>query len=445
MMAQVRAGTAGRTAAFWLGVYLALITGPLAVLLMRPTPGLGFWWDLSMALGFAGLAMMAVQFLLTARFRRATAPFGIDIIYYFHRYLGGMALVLVLAHPALAIADNPAVAGWLNPFDAPPHMTAGLASVGALVVLVVASAWRRRLRIGYEAWRITHVLLAVAAVGLAFVHMDGVRYYLGDPWTYRLWQVVAGSCLAAVVFVRLIRPWQLTRRPYRVTSVTPERGSAWTVAVEPDGHAGLTFEPGQFAWLTIGGSPFAMREHPFSFSSSPAPGGGPLEFTIKALGDFTRTIGSIPPGMRAFVDGPYGAFTIDRHHGPGVVFIAGGIGIAPILSMLKALADRGDARPVLLFYAYSQWERMTGRETIESLRARLSLTVVYIVNEPTPEWTGERGWVTQAILARHLPAGYEARAYFVCGPEAMTLTTQRLLHELGVPLTQVHSELFDLV
>jgi predicted ferric reductase len=44
---------------------------------------------------------------VTARFRRATAPFGIDIIYYFHRYLGGMALVLVLAHPALAIADNP--------------------------------------------------------------------------------------------------------------------------------------------------------------------------------------------------------------------------------------------------------------------------------------------------------------------------------------------------
>jgi predicted ferric reductase len=61
-----------------------------------------------------------------------------------------------------------------------------------------------------------------------------------------------------------------------------------------------------------------MREHPFSFSSSPAPGGRPLEFTIKALGDFTRTIGSMPPGLRAFVDGPYGAFTIDRHHGPGV-------------------------------------------------------------------------------------------------------------------------------
>ncbi|MDP2319817.1 MAG: ferric reductase-like transmembrane domain-containing protein [Acidobacteriota bacterium] len=430
----------------WMGVYLALVLAPLFVLLVGAAPpGLGFRWDLSMALGFAGLTMMAVQFALTARFRRATAPFGIDIIYYLHRYLGALALALVLAHALIAIAVNPAVASGLNPFAAPWYMTAGVASVAALVALVIASVWRRTLRIPYEPWRVTHTLLAVAAVGLAWLHMHGVQYYLASPWKYRLWQIIGWSCLGAIAFVRLVRPWQLQRRPYRVAAVTPERGDAWTVAVAPEGHAGLTFQPGQFAWLTLGRSPYVMQEHPFSFSSSPALGHGRLEFTIKELGDFTRTIGTLPPGTRAFVDGPYGAFSIDRHPAPGYVCLAGGIGIAPMLSMLKALADRGDPRPVLLFYADSQWDRMTGREQIEALRRRLTLSVVYVVDEPTPEWEGERGWITREVVSRHLPVGHAAFEYFVCGPTPMIGAMERILHGLGVPLSQVHSELFDLV
>jgi predicted ferric reductase len=75
-------------AAFWIAVYLVLVLVPLFALLIGPRPsGSGFWWDLSLALGFAGTTMMAVMFFLTARFQRATAPFGIDLVYYFHRWI----------------------------------------------------------------------------------------------------------------------------------------------------------------------------------------------------------------------------------------------------------------------------------------------------------------------------------------------------------------------
>ncbi len=61
--------------AIWLSFYLGIVLAPVAILLIAPTPpGGGFWWDVSMGLGFAGLTMMAVQFVLTARFKRATAP-----------------------------------------------------------------------------------------------------------------------------------------------------------------------------------------------------------------------------------------------------------------------------------------------------------------------------------------------------------------------------------
>lgn len=434
------------TGAFWLGVYLTLVLAPLFVLLIGPTPpGLGFWWDVSMALGFAGLAMMGVQFMLTARFHRATAPYGIDIIYYFHRYLGIVALLIVVAHPVLVIVDKPALLGFLNPFVAPWHLGAGVISIAALIVLVITAGWRKALGIAYEPWRVTHAVLAIAAVGLALVHIEGVQYYVASPWKRILWRVFALSWIAVLCYVRLIRPWQLVRRPYRVTDVVHERGDAWTLALEPRGHAGFSFQPGQFAWLTTGGSPFLMQEHPFSFSSSPTPGGGRVEFTIKELGDFTRTVGSVGRDAAAFVDGPYGAFTIDRHPAPGYVFIAGGIGIAPIMSMLRSLADRRDQRPLLLFYAYRRWERMTFREALDDLRSRLNLAVVFVLEEPPERWDGERGRITRDVLDRHLPEDRSSRHFFLCGPEAMTQAIERLLHGLGVPMSHVHSELFELV
>lgn len=434
------------TGVFWLGVYLTLVLTPLLLLLVGPTPpGLGFRWDLSMALGFAGLAMMGVQFLLTARFRRATAPFGIDIIYYFHRYIGVVLLLVVAAHPVLVIVDNPATLAFLNPFAAPWHMAAGVFSVLALIAAVSTSVWRKAIGIPYEPWRITHTALAVSAVGLALVHIDGVQYYGAGPWQRTLWRAFAVSLVAVVVHVRVLRPWQLVRRPYRVREIVQERGDAWTLRLEPSGHRGFAFQPGQFAWLTLRGSPFMMREHPFSFSSSPLLPGGLVEFTIKELGDFTDTVGSLPPDAVAFVDGPYGAFTIDRHPAPGYVFVAGGIGIAPIMSMLRSLADRGDQRPLLLFYGYRRWERMTFREAIDDLRSRLKLTVVVVLEEPPDRWDGERGWITREVLDRHLPDDRTARHMFVCGPEGMTHAIERHLRDLRVPMSHVHSELFDLV
>jgi predicted ferric reductase len=434
------------TGMFWLGVYLALVLAPLFVLLIGPTPpGLGFLWDLSMALGFAGLGMMGVQFVLTARFRHATTPFGIDIIYYFHRYVGIVLLLVVLAHPILVIVDNPATVALLSPFGASWHMIAGTVSLLALIAVVVASVWRKALGLAYEPWRATHMAMSVAAVVLALVHIDGVQYYVATPWKRLIWRVFALTWIAVVCHVRVIRPYLLLKRPYRVVSITQERGDAWTLALEPRGHEGLSFQPGQFAWLTLAGSPFLMTEHPFSFSSSPSLPGGRLEFTIKELGDFTRTIGRVPLDAVGFVDGPYGTFTTDRHPAPGYVFIAGGIGIAPIMSMLRSLADRGDRRPLLLIYAYRRWERMTFRDAIEELRARLNLTVVFVLEEPPPEWSGERGWITREVLVRHLPEDRRLRHVFVCGPEAMTQAIERQLRGLGLPLSHVHSELFELV
>jgi predicted ferric reductase len=433
-------------AAFWLGAYLVAVTAPLFVLLAGPVPpGGGFWWDLAMALGFAALAMMGVQFLLTARFRRATAPFGIDIIYYFHRYLAIFALAIAALHYLILRLDNPAVLGAANPLQAPAHMTAGRAALALFALLVAASLLRRRLALEYDLWRWTHALGAVAALALAIWHVIGTGYYIDTDWKQLLWTAYGVFWIALIGHVRLARPWRMLRRPWRVAELRRERGDACTLVLEPEGHAGMRFEPGQFAWLTLGASPFALKEHPFSIASS-AVHPRRIEFRIKAVGDFTRSLLHVQPGQRAYLDGAYGAFSTDRHpDAAGYVFIAGGVGVAPILGMLRTLADRGERRPLWLLYGNRRWERVLYREELEALAVWLDLRVVHILGEPPADWPGERGLLTQAMLERHLPADRAGLHCFVCGPVAMTQSAERWLRGLGVPRARVHSELFEWV
>jgi len=424
------------------------VAAPLVVLLLGPTPpGVAFWWDFSMALGFAGLAMMGVQFALTARFKRASAPFGVDIIYLFHRYLAIIALGLVLAHFAILWLGYQEALGELDPREAPWRLTAGRVALVLFAAAVITSELRKRLRMKYGLWRYAHVVFATVGFAAAVAHILGTGYYTQAPLTRVLWLAFTLFWVLLLVWVRLVKPWRQTRRPYEVVEVREEAGETWTVAIEPVGHDGLKrFMPGQFAWLTLRASPFGLREHPFSISSAPEQLPR-LEFTIKALGDFTRTVGGLQRGEPAYIDGPYGIFSVDRSpKARGFVFIVGGVGITPVLSMLRSLAERGDERPLKLFYANQSWDEVIGREEIAALEGRLQLTTVHILAEPPEGWRGEKGILDAEILARHLPRqGCADFHYFLCGPPPMIAAAESHLQDLGVPRTAMQVEVFNLV
>lgn len=432
-------------AVFWIAVYFLVVMAPILALLLGPVPpGRGFWRELSVGLGFAGLSMMGFQFLLTGRFRRITSPYGIDVIYHFHRSVSLIAFAFLLAHAGLLLVQSPATLSLLVPTKGPWWIMAGTGGAVAFVVLITLSLWRQPLGLGYETWRVTHALLAVAAVALSVGHIGGVGYYARGPLKLGLWVTIVSAWILTLVCVRVAKPLRMLRRPWVIESVGRERGRSWTLTLKPEGHAGLLFEPGQFAWLKVDRSPFAVREHPFSFSSSSLQPDR-LQITVKELGDFTSTIGYVAPGTRAYLDGPYGSFSVDRHRAPGCVFIAAGVGITPVMSILRTLADRCDRRPALLLYQSRSWEEATFREELEALRSQLDLDVVHVLSQPEEGWEGERGRLTAETLARHLPADRLEREYFVCGPQAMQKTVKTMLERLGLPLEQCQSETFNFV
>jgi predicted ferric reductase len=415
---------------------------PLVVALVPPTPvGRDFWTELSVACGFIGLSTMCLQFVVSARFRHVAAPYGIDVVLQFHRQIAVAGAALVLAHPVILFIAEPSRLRLLDPFSAPWRARAGLLGLLALVTLTGLAMLRRRIHLRYEPWRVSHGALALIAVAASLIHVELVGHYLAAPWKRGLWIGYTACVVALLLHVRLVRPALQRQRPYTVTEVVREAGRAWTLRLTPKGHPGLRFLPGQFVWLTLDRTPFAVEQHPFSLSSSALDPAHPW-LTIKELGDFTSRVGEVEPGTTAYLEGPYGAFSIDRYEGPGFVFIAGGIGITPIMSMLRSLADRHDDRHHELVYAAARRDDLTFREQIARLAEALDLDVVYVLTDPPDDWTGERGRITAGLLHRHVVDDWPQHEYFVCGPAPMMDDVERALLDGGVPLGQIHRERF---
>ena len=108
-----------------------------------------------------------------------------------------------------------------------------------------------------------------------------------------------------------------------------------------------------------------------------------IGFTIKELGDFTSTIKELSPGDTVYVDGPYGNFSMDEHHCEDIVYIAGGIGSAPVMSMLRTFADRGCKKRFTFFYGNPTWDSVIYREELAEIEEKINLNLGACVGTST--------------------------------------------------------------
>ncbi|WP_302138906.1 ferredoxin reductase family protein [Halomonas alkalicola] len=433
-----------RRALGWGAIYLVLALLPVAgVVAFSPAEGRGFGVELGTLLGLLALVVMALQALVSGRHRWFGEALGFDNLLQFHRRMGHFALLLVVAHPLVMLASRPAWLDYLDPRDDTLRALALIGLLLATLLLVVTSLWRQACGLSYERWRALHGLLAVAVVGGGLGHALMVGHVTRGLPGWLLGGLV-GASLLLVAQSRLLRPWRLRRRPWQVVEASPARGDATTLVLAPVGGHRLAFAPGQFAWITLGDTPFRLQQHPFSIASSAARPER-LAFTIKRLGDFTATLPEVPAGTRAFVEGPYGAFLPDAGNPSGAVLIAGGIGVTPVMSILRTFADRGESLPLWLIYANPTWEEATFREELDALAERLDLEVIHVLDEPPEGWQGERGKVDRELLSRCLPADDGRRDYFICGPDPLMDAAEGALIELGVAPTRLHSDRFDMV
>lgn len=424
----------------WLLAYGLAVVVPMALVLIpdRAAPR-SMMLELGSALGIAALGLLTLQLVLPARLP-LLARIGAEVAVRLHRRMADVMLAVVVAHVAAVMVADPSRLELLRFFGAPWRAQAAIGSVAALLVLFGTSLLRRRIHLSYATWRGVHLVTGAAALILAVVHTVGVGRYLVNGiagWSL-IGLTVAG--LGALVVMRGHRLRPRSVRPYVVDAVTRERGGAVTIRLTADGHPGQPFIPGQFAWLKLAGMRTLLAEHPFSYASSAEDPVHP-SFTMQPRSGFSRRATGFEPGTRLLIDGPHGAFR-PRSIAAGTVLIAGGIGITPSMSVLRTAADRRDPRPHVLVYGARTLDAMPFLDEIETLRERLSLTVVIVLSSPDPAWPGERGRINAGVFDRHLPHDLRAWQFLVCGSGPFVDGAIDALEAVGVPGERVHAERF---
>jgi predicted ferric reductase len=432
-----------------LGLYVAVSLAPLVLAWALSYPPRTFWDELSSALAIMAFAGLLVEFVLSGRFPLVSGRVGIDATMRFHQLMARSLTLFILVHPFLY---STGIQNYPMPDDATRHSTLGLTSdtlatgfVGwiALLVLVVFAIFRNQSGWTYEAWRLSHGIAAVIFALFATHHTIYAGRYSGNSILAAYWLALLFVALSTMAWVYLITPMRQLRHPYKVLSVRPVALKTWELAIEPEQGKAIQFEPGQFVWLTLDRSPFEITEHPFSISSSQAMRPR-IEFLIKEAGDATNRIGQVRVGAKAYLDGPHGALTLEGRQGSGIVLIAGGVGIAPLMSILRQVAADSDDRPVQLIYGNRLEEQIAYLDELKSLQGQMRFDIELVLSEPPDGWRGRTGRLDRPTLDSCIPGDQrQCKLYFVCGPAALIDIVEQALVSLGIPRRQIVSEKFS--
>ena len=389
-----------------------------------------------------GLTILALQFVITARLSWVEAPFGLDLLLVFHRAMALVATALLCVHPVLVAWEE----GWtlLVGWRAPWYIWAGRLTFALLIVQVVASLLRRVIRLSYDQWRRLHNPLALAVLTLGFTHSLAAGDDMQGGGLF-VWCAVMAVAFGFWLYRSVARPRLLLRNPFQVVGVKSEAPHVWTLTLDPPRDRSFHYAPGQFQFLRLHGAAVPSDEHPFTIASSPARSGR-ISLTIKESGNFTAGIGRVRPGDRATVHGPFGRFSHTLHPDEGdLVFVAGGVGITPLMSMLRSMRDRREPRRVLLAYASRSVADLLFTDELKAMQVGGNplLEVVHVLADAPPSWVGETGRLDADRLVR-LCGGVEGKAFYLCCPPPMMAALMRGLRRVGVSPRRIHADYFSL-
>lgn len=219
-----------------------------------------------------------------------------------------------------------------------------------------------------------------------------------------------------------------------VARIEPHKDAA--VVLELDAEGAPAFLPGQYVNIAVPGS---SGHRSYSFST--APGERTLGFLIKKIegGLMSSWLAHAKPGDRLDLTGPMGSFYLRGGDGP-LLFLAGGTGLAPFLSMLEVLAREGSRRDIHLIYGVTRDLDLVLVEQLSGFASRLpNFTFATVVADPASDHP-RKGWVTQHMPEEMLAAG-EVDVY-LCGPPAMVDAVRHYLDENGVRPASFHYEKF---
>ena len=379
-------------------------------------------------LGGIAFLLMTCSILLSTRAEVFESLFGgLDRMYQVHRYAGVAAALFALVHffgvPKELPEGVDPVANAVFP--------SGLLGMLGLIFLVIGLFIALNRKIRYSRWRPTHKVMGLVYLLIIGHFMTAPAIFFERFSLSGLYLIAFAAMGVVALFYSLFGMNKRSALPFVIEQVNAlER--ATEVVLKPVDKM-LNFTPGQFAFVEIQGKGWS-EPHPFTLSS--APDEDRLRFTMKVLGDWTRKVREeLQPGGEVLVRGPYGCFDASAG-GAKQIWLAGGIGLTPFLSKIRAMQP-GDPRQIHLVYAAREQQDAIFLDELKDRAAELgNVTLV-------PLFSDEGNFARVDMMKQKLPDPLNTYEYFMCGPTPMVSGLMKDLKSAGVPRKNIHTEAFE--
>ena len=414
----------------------------------------GLFSSLGEIFGLVGFVLYAVNLLLAIRKGWLENFFqGLNRVYIAHHITGGIALALLVFHPfflALRSIDlkiietfgDSAKFLWPRAIDTSlsylevqdaVSINAGIVAFWGMVVLLVLTFF---IKLPYRLWLFTHRFLGVAFV-FALLHIITINSDTTQSivlkWYMIAWGIVGiGAFLYRTVFGGML----VKRIPFKVKRVIID-GPMTMIELMPIAKS-MPFKAGQFVFIRFRWSEdkgIINEAHPFSIASGPQEEG--IRLYVKALGDFTGSLHGLEEGAVAEIEGAFGRFTPARYGTAPQVWIAGGIGITPFLSMARSMQEM--KQKVYLVYSVATKSEMVEPHVLGDFLPKNFSNFVFL-----PYITDEKEgkFLTADYIEQQVEGGFKGKELFLCGPPPMMKAMRAQLRAKNVPNGKIHSEEF---
>lgn len=420
---------------------------------------IAFWWLISgpmlftdnlgstfIALGrLAGLLsanLILIQLVLIGRTILLESTFGLDRLSVAHKWNGYTVIIFLILHPILltlgySILTETTYLGQYKDFILNWHDVLK-AALGFWLILgtVFLSITIIRKKLKYETWYYVH-LFNYAALALAFGHQMNFASAAQSPAFKLYWLTLYGIAFL-IIARRFLKPiWDLYRFRFTIERVEQE-GPATSIYIKGRDLGQFPIQAGQYMIVRFLQQGFWAEAHPFSLSL--APNNNHLRITAKGLGDFTNKMPALLPGTKVLIDGPLGIFTALRSQNNKLLFIAGGIGITPLRSLMESL--QSSKKDIVLLYANKTKQDIVFLSELQTLTVKPGNRLINILSNETVEGYAS-GMLDKSKIAE-LVEDVKERDVYLCGPPPMMKAVRKALIELGIPKSKIYYEKFAL-
>ncbi len=230
--------------------------------------------------------------------------------------------------------------------------------------------------------------------------------------------------------------------PYTISEIIQAVPEVFIIKLKPKIGSTFSFLPGQFAAISNPNYSNPAEPHYFSIASSPL-SQDHLEFCFRVYGNWTQAFSKKQIGEEIFVSGAFGSFVWNENIDQAV-FLAGGVGIAPFMSMLRTLHLKNQTPEITLLYGSRTLETIIFKNELEQLVKTINtLKVVHILSEvgPTNQWSGARGFMTAEFIKKEVEE-MQTPKFFLCGPPIFVQKLNQVLSALQIAPEKISKEQF---